>query len=119
MASVSAESRRWGELYAPDPGGPPPRFANARNIDRRLRIGYVGPSFTKNQVAPSTVPVFEAHDPKAVQVFLYTPDPAAEDPLPEHCTVRKIGHLSDEEDAELIRRDRVDILVDVWGHTAG
>lgn len=119
MARVSAESRKWGELYAPDPGGPPPRFANARNADRRLRIGYVGPSFTKNQVAPSTVPVFEAHDPKAVQVFLYTPDPDAEGPLPDHCTVRKIGHLSDEDAAELIRRDKIDILVDVWGHTAG
>lgn len=119
MARVSAESRRWGELYAAAPPGPPPVFANARTTERRLRIGYVGPSFTRNQVAPSTLPVFEAHDPEAVEVFLYAPDPTAELPLPEHCTVRKIGDLSDEDAAELIRRDRIDILVDVWGHTAG
>lgn len=119
MARVSAESRRWGELYAPDPAKPAPPFANARTTDRRLRIGYVGPSFTRNQVAPSTVPVFEAHDPQAVQVFLYTPDPSAEGPLPDSCTVRKIGGLSDEDAAELIRRDRIDVLVDVWGHTSG
>ncbi|HXA41120.1 MAG TPA: hypothetical protein VNW53_19120 [Phenylobacterium sp.] len=119
MARVSAESRRWGELYAPPPHTPPPPFANSRTADRRLRIGYVGPSFTKNQVAPSTVPVFEAHDPAAVQVFLYSPDPAAEGPLPDICTVRRIGDLSDEEVCALIRRDRIDVLVDVWGHTAG
>ncbi len=119
MARVSAESRRWGELYAAAPPGPPPLFANARTTNRRLRIGYVGPSFTRNQVAPSTLPVFEAHDPEAVEVFLYAPDPAAELPLPQHCTVRKIGDLSDEDAAALIRSDRIDILVDVWGHTAG
>jgi predicted O-linked N-acetylglucosamine transferase (SPINDLY family) len=119
MARVSAESRRWGEIYAAAPPGPPPIFANERTTERRLRIGYVGPSFTRNQVAPSTLPVFEAHDPDSVEVFLYTPDPTAESPLPEHCTVRKIGHLSDDQAAELIRSDRIDILVDVWGHTAG
>lgn len=119
MARVSEESRRWGALYAAAPPGPPPVFANPRTTDRRLNIGYVGPSFTKNQVAPSTVPVFEAHDPESVNVFLYTPDPAAEGPLPSHCTVRKIGGLSDEAAADLIRRDGIDILVDVWGHTAG
>jgi protein O-GlcNAc transferase len=119
MARVSAASRHWGELYAPPPSVAPAPFANARSADRRLRIGYVGPSFTRNQVAPSTVPVFEAHDPQAVQVFLYTPDPAAEGPLPDSCTVRKIGDLSDEDLAALIRRDRIDVLVDVWGHTSG
>lgn len=119
MERVSAESRRWGELYAAAPPGPPPTFANPRTTERRLRIGYVGPSFTKNQVAPSTVPVFEAHDPKSVEVFLYTPDPAAEGRLPKHCTVRKIGNLSDEDAAEIIRKDKIDVLVDVWGHTAG
>lgn len=119
MARVSAESRRWGELYAAAPPGPPPVFANARTTERRLRIGYVGPSFTRNQVAPSTMPVFEAHDPEAVDVFLYALDPTSELPLPEHCTVRKIGDLSDEDAADLIRSDRIDILVDIWGHTAG
>ena len=119
MARVAAESRRWGALYAPPPDKPAPPFANQRTAERRLRIGYVGPSFTRNQVAPSTVPVFEAHDPKAVQVFLYTPDPAAEGPLPAHCTVRAIAGLSDEDAAALVRSDKMDVLVDVWGHTAG
>jgi protein O-GlcNAc transferase len=118
-ARVFEESRRWGELYAPAPTTPPPPFENQRTAERRLRIGYVGPSFTKNQVAPSTVPVFEAHDPAAVEVFLYTPDPSAEGPLPGTCTVRKLAGLSDHDAVAMIRRDKIDILVDVWGHTAG
>ncbi|HLZ75885.1 hypothetical protein [Phenylobacterium sp.] len=118
-ARVFEESRRWGELYAPPPSATPRPFENARTADRRLRIGYVGPSFTKNQVAPSTVPVFEAHDPEAVEVFLYTPDPSAEGPLPATCTVRALAGLSDHDAVEMIRRDKIDILVDVWGHTAG
>ena len=118
MARVSAECRRWGERHAHPSAHAAPPFTNERTTDRRLRIGYVGPSFTRNQVAPSTVPVFEAHDPEAVHIFLYAMDPDTEAPLPATCTVRKIGHLSDEDAATLIRRDRIDILVDVWGHTA-
>jgi predicted O-linked N-acetylglucosamine transferase (SPINDLY family) len=119
MARVSAEARRWGQTHAAAPLGPPPVFNNPRTADRQLRIGYVGPNFTRNQVAPSTVPVFEAHDPRAVKVFVYSQDPSKEDPLPKTCTVRGIGHLSDEAAADLIRRDRIDVLVDVWGHTFG
>jgi predicted O-linked N-acetylglucosamine transferase (SPINDLY family) len=118
MARVSAECRRWGERHAHLPAGAIPPFANERTADRRLRIGYVGPSFTRNQVAPSTVPVFEAHDPEAVEVYLYSMDPDAEAPLPETCTIRKIGHLNDHDAAALIRSDCIDVLVDVWGHTA-
>lgn len=118
MRRVSEESRRWGALYAAD-GRYTPVFGNSRSPDRRLRIGYFGPSLTRNQVSPSTLPVLEAHDPEAVEVFVYCPDPALEAPLPEHCTVRKVGDHSDEAAAAMIRQDRIDVLVDVWGHTAG
>jgi predicted O-linked N-acetylglucosamine transferase (SPINDLY family) len=119
MARVSAEARRWGQTHTPVALGPPPTFNNPRTTDRQLRIGFVGPNLTRNQVSPSTVPVFEAHDPRAMKVFVYTGDAAKEDPLPKSCTVRDIGQLSDEAAADLIRRDRIDVLVDVWGHTFG
>jgi predicted O-linked N-acetylglucosamine transferase (SPINDLY family) len=118
LARVAAEGRRWDALYGA-PSAPPPQFKNARTADRRLRIGYVAPSLTRSQIAQCTMAVFEAHDPDAVEVFLYSADAAAERPLPDHCTVRTIGHLPDEDAAALIRSDGVDILVDVWGHTAG
>lgn len=119
LTRVSEESRRWGELYASSKGAAISTFANNRSAERRLRIGYFAPSMTRSQVATSTVAVLEAHDPAVVQVFVYCNDPASEAALPATCTVRKLGGLSDEDAAALIRRDKIDILVDCWGHTAG
>src|SRR5438132_1680956 len=83
-------SCKWGDLYAAPLTPPQVSFANPRTTDRPLRIGYIGPSFTRNQVAQFILPVLEAHDPEAVAVHLYCADPDAEAPLPATCTVRKI-----------------------------
>jgi protein O-GlcNAc transferase len=119
LRRVSEEARRWGELYAAPVTPAKVAFGNERTANRRLRIGYVGPSFTRNQVAQFLLPVLEAHDPAAVEVFLYCADPGAEDELPAGCKVRAIGGVADAEVVARIRADKIDILVDVWGHTAG
>ena len=115
---MAEEARKWGRLYAP---AVPPKadFANERTAERRLRIGYIGPSFTRSQVAQFILPVLEAHDPEAVEVHLYCADPEAETGLPAACRLRKIGGLGHAEVAAMVRADRIDVLVDVWGHTAG
>jgi predicted O-linked N-acetylglucosamine transferase (SPINDLY family) len=118
MRRVSEEARRWGELYAAPLTPAKTAFANERTAGRRLRVGYVGPSFTKNQVAQFLLPVLEAHDPTVVELHLYCADAAAEGALPA-AKLRSIGRLSDKDAADLIRRDKIDILIDVWGHTAG
>ncbi len=115
---VSQEARRWGELYATPVTPAKPTFANERTAKRRLRIGYVGPSFTRNQLAQFLAPVLEAHDPEAVEVFLYCADAVGET-TPAACKLRSIGQLSDAEVAAKIKADRIDVLIDVWGHTAG
>lgn len=116
---VSQEARRWGELYAAPVTPAKVAFGNERTAKRRLRIGYVGPSFTRNQVAQFLLPVLEAHDPKAVEVFLYCADPSGEGELPANCKARTIGGVPDAEVVARIRADKIDILIDVWGHTAG
>lgn len=119
LARLAEESRKWGELYATPLTPPNLTFANARTTDRPLRIGYVGPSFTRNQVAQFLLPVLEAHDPQAVKVHLYCADPDAETGLPATCALRKIAGVSNERVAAMIRDDQIDVLVDVWGHYAG
>lgn len=118
-ARVSAEARNWAERHAAPLTPAKVAFANERTTKRRLRIGYVGPSFTGNQLARFLPPVLDSHDPKAVEVFLYCADPAAEVGLPKAVKTRGIAGTPDAEVAALIRKDKVDILIDVWGHTAG
>ncbi len=119
MQRVSDEARRWADLHAAPMTPAQPRFDNDRTPGRRLRIGYVGPSFTRNQVAQFLLPVLEAHDPETVEVYLYCMDAAGEGPLPPACRVRGVGDKTAADVADLIRADGIDILVDVWGHTAG
>ncbi|THD50813.1 hypothetical protein [Phenylobacterium sp.] len=116
---MAQESRKWGDLYAAPLTPQTVTFANSRNTDRPLRVGYIGPTFTRNQVAQFLLPVLEAHDPKAVEVHLYCTDPDAEGPLPATCRLRKIGGLGNEQVAAMVRDDEIDVLIDIWGHTAG
>ena len=119
LSRVSQEARRWGELYAAPVTPARVAFGNERSPRRRLRVGYVGPSFSKNQLAQFLLPVLEAHDPQAVEVFLYCADPTGEEGLPEACKLRAIGGVADAEVVARIRADKIDVLIDVWGHTAG
>lgn len=119
VARVSDEARRWADLYAAPLAPRRLDFGNARTLNRRLRIGYFSPSFTRSQMAQFILPVLEAHDPAAFEVFLYCTDAAAEEALPRYCKLRSVGAVADIEVVAQMRLDRLDILVDLWGHNAG
>jgi len=119
LKQVSEEARKWAALHAAPHTPKKAPFTGQPVVNRRLRIGYVGPSFSRNQVAQFLIPVLEAHDPAAVDVFLYCADPSVETGLPDACTVRGIGAMSDAQVVKRIRADGIDVLIDVWGHTAG
>ena len=112
----AAEARRWAERFTA--GRPEPGFANAPTAGRRLRIGYVAPSFTNTQSRQFLAPLLDNHDPEAVEVFLYPQnDESGAWPAPLH--MRPIGQLADREACARIRGDRIDVLVDTRGHNAG
>jgi len=118
-ARLAEESRKWGDLYAAPFTPQAVTFANARNTDRALRVGYIGPTFTRNQVKQFLLPVLEAHDPKAIELHLYCADPDGEGPLPATAKLHKIDGLQNGQIAAMIRGHGIDILIDIWGHTAG
>jgi predicted O-linked N-acetylglucosamine transferase (SPINDLY family) len=118
-ARMAEETRKWGDLYAAPLTPQTVAFANSRSTDRPLRVGYIGPTFTRNQVAQFLLPVLEAHDPTAVELHLYCADPDAEGPLPATSKLRKIGGLANEQIAVMVRADGIDVLIDIWGHTSG
>jgi FkbM family methyltransferase len=115
-----AAHREWDERYgwqAPRPSA----YANDREAGRRLRIGYVSPDFRLHSVAFFLEPLLKAHDRQAVEVFCYAeitrPDTATANlrGLADHWLVT-VG-LSDDEFAQRIRADGIDILVDCAGHS--
>ena len=116
-----AAHREWGERY----GRPLPRpsaYTNNHDATRRLRIGYVSADFCQHSVAYFLEPLLKGHDQQAVEVFCYAgvrfPDAVTAHlrGLSDHWLMT-VG-LSDEELAGHIRSDRIDVLVDLAGHTA-
>ena len=115
---ISAAHRRFGERAvqpvaapAPDPKWP-----------RRLRVGYVSPDFRSHVVASFMLPVLARHDRERFEIYGYYTYPES-----DQLTAAMRGladnwldcaHFSAAELAEQIRADRVDILVDLAGHTA-
>jgi predicted O-linked N-acetylglucosamine transferase (SPINDLY family) len=91
--------------------------------ERRLRVGYVSPDFRSHAMSNFIEPLLAHHDPAAVEVFCYDNSQA-------HDTVtarlqgyganwRAIRGVDDDTVADLVERDRIDILVDLAGHTVG
>src|SRR6516165_4087099 len=99
------------------------RTYNNRKSQRRLKVGYVSPNFREHSVAFFIEPLLREHDREVVEVHCY-----AEVARPDAVTARlqtyadhwlKTVDLSDDDLAERIRADRIDILVDLAGHTGG
>lgn len=100
----------------------PPRHANLPQADRPLKIGYVSADFRQHAVAYFIEAILAGHHPSSYEVFCYAanhPDvvTARLQGLVPHW--RTVDQLDDAALAELIRRDGIDVLVDLSGHTAG
>ncbi|HVX83354.1 MAG TPA: tetratricopeptide repeat protein [Phycisphaerae bacterium] len=122
-AALLHEHQQWARRHA-DPLAPPnPAFDNSRDPERPLRVGYVSPDFRAHSVAFFLEPLLAHHDPAAVDVFCYAdvhrPDAVTARLQSLARTWRDTTALSDDQLAAQIRADRIDILVDLAGHTVG
>jgi len=120
--AIFEEHRRWSRQHAE----PLARFiqphSNDRSLHRRLRIGYVSPDFRDHAESFFTVPLLSAHDHQSFEIFCY-----ADVAWPDGITARlrsyadvwqNITGLTDEQVAQLVRQDKIDILVDLTMHMA-
>ena len=116
---IFAEHCRWATLHATVPVL---THDNDPSPHRRLRLGYVSPDFRQHAVARFIEPVLAAHDHEQFQVFCYANNvrrDAVTQRLQQHAdTWCSIVGWSDQQVAERIRQDTIDILVDLAGHTA-
>ena len=126
-ARLGAEARGWARLHAeplrahqrPHPG------PSDRDPGRRLRVGYVSPDFRGHH--PSRhflMPLLRHHDRSLFDFYLYASVDRPDAVTDEYRAwagdnFRDIRRMDDVSAAELVRRDRIDILVDLAVHGAG
>ncbi len=119
-AMLYAEARRWSDQHATDDSFTFPQPSNDQ-ADRPLRVGYLSPHLTSHPVGYFLEPVLTHHDPKYVEVICYA-DSGKEDPQVAKLKasgVSWVNVLRDTGDtlAQRIRDDRIDILIDLDGHS--
>ncbi len=93
---------------------------NDPDPDRPLRIGFLSPDLHRHPVGYFLVGVIERLDPAEADTFCYSTSPSPDDltaRLRAKSTWRDVRPLTDEEIAERIRADGIDILFDLAGHT--
>jgi predicted O-linked N-acetylglucosamine transferase (SPINDLY family) len=99
----------------------PRDFANVRDPERRLRVAYISPDFKRHSCAFFIEPLVAAHDPREVEVYCYSdvhlPD-AVTERIRQHVPQwRDTSKLRDREFIHAVLDDRIDIAVDLTGHT--
>ncbi|HYQ02482.1 MAG TPA: tetratricopeptide repeat protein [Polyangiaceae bacterium] len=122
-SDISAEAATWNARHA----RPLSERASPPNVDRaperRLRIGYVSPDFQTHVQSLFTIPLLQNHDHGRFEIFCYS---SADKATQESARIRGYADvfrdvlaLDDAALAALIRRDRIDILVDLTMHMTG
>jgi protein O-GlcNAc transferase len=121
--AILAEAIRWRERHAGAFVDGRRLHANERDPDRRLRLGYLSPDLRHHTHAFFLLPLFRNHDRRAVEVFAYSltdrPDEFTERIRATVDEFRDVSRLDDRDLIESIRRDAIDVLVDVSMHLNG
>ena len=91
--------------------------------DKRIVVGYVSSDFRNHSAAVTFKPMLRNHDRRAFEIICYSCSPL-KDAMTEECRSLvdrfvDASQLSDDELADRIQSDGVDILVDLSGHSAG
>lgn len=112
-------AERWAAALGPVSEAPRAQDPGAR----RLRVGYVSGDFRSHAIANFILPVLKAHDRRRFEIIGYS-----HGDRPDEVTARcrqacdgwcEAAALDDDALAARIRDDRVDVLVDLMGHSGG
>ena len=117
------ERRNYFLAHARGLLSPAASHPNDRDPSRRLVIGYVSADFRQHSAAACFGPVLRRHDRSKFKVICYSGVLAEDEWTREFRQSadawRVVSNMSDVAFAELIRKDRIDILVDLSGHSKG
>lgn len=119
---IRRRAQDWDRRFALPRSAPGPAFAD-RRPDRTLRVGYVSPDLASHPIGYFMLGLLNHHTRDRFATVIYS-ERAVEDgvsvALKEKAGVwRKSLGLSDAALIQRIADDRIDILVDLAGYTAG
>ena len=122
-AWLFAEHQRFGEQFEAPLRASWPEHDNVRDPERRLQIGFVSGDFCDHALAHFITPLLEwLKQSNNITLHAYYNHDRIDnvtlrlrDLMPNW---RQVAHLSDDALARQIRADRIDVLIDLSGHTA-
>jgi len=91
-------------------------YRNSRSPNRKLRIGFVTAELLTTPARHFYLPLLSSLNRELFDVYVYNVSPPSADGDCLPGLTRELRSTSDEEAAELIRGDQIDILVDCSGH---
>jgi protein O-GlcNAc transferase len=120
VLTIYNEHKKFAEQY--EKPIRPSFDAHDRDPNRKIRIGYVSPDFRKHPVSYFLEPVLIERNKEEFEIYCYS-NSTIEDEVTKRFQEysnhwRTISGMSDRQAVELIRSDRIDILIDLAGHTA-
>jgi predicted O-linked N-acetylglucosamine transferase (SPINDLY family) len=123
LASLARSHAEWDRRHASHYRASWRPWILERDSERPLRIGFVSADFRRHAVGFFLAPVLEHLDRRFGAVVCYN-NRAVSDDLTRRIAAaatewRDVFRLNDDALADQIRADRVDLLVDLSGHTEG
>jgi len=120
---VFREHLEFGRRHTPPPPAPAQPLPVEPLAGRRLRVGYVSADFRQHVVGWFIERVLAALDREHFEAFCYS-DVRKADAATERIRGgvehwRSLVGWSDDRAADLVRQDRIDVLIDLAGHTGG
>jgi len=87
---------------------------------RRLRVGFVSPDFIDHPCARNVLPIFRAYARDQFEFYCYSNVAKGDEMTARLRSLaggwRDIRGMNDVQAADLIRRDKIDVLIDLSGH---
>jgi len=122
LEQIYAEHRRFDEVHGEPLKALIRPHTNSKDPNRKIKVGYVSADLRRHAVAYFIEPVFKNHDHERFSICGYHNSPQTDE-----VTKRLKGYsdgwvdcvgMTDDILANQIRKDEIDILVDLSGHSA-
>ena len=119
--AIAAAIRHMGALFPGPAATAAPPAERSSGPERKLRVGFVSGDFRMHSVAQFFEPILSERNRGAFEYICYSScgqqDAVTERLRSEADAWRDVWQLTDDALIEQIRADRIDILVDLSGHT--